>query len=196
MKLKKLSCPSCGANINLEIENSKSVFCPFCGNQFSIDNEESVQTQNINIHARYTNDAKVMREIKEDRENERRSKDSKYSLFFGFAMFVLVFAACFGMLGLSTCSENKERQNEQKEIAAGKIKVGQSSTEIEGKKYTAVVAELELAGFTNISTVDLDDAGLFKNKKDTVGRISIDGRTSFSASDYFYPNVQIIISYH
>ena len=196
MNLKKLSCPSCGANINLELEDRKTVFCPFCGNQFAIDNEKSVQTNNINIHARVTNDAKVMKEIAKDRENERQHKDSKMSLIFAFSMFAMVFAVCFGMLGMSSCHEQKEHQNEQRASEAGMKRPGRSSNDFEGMNFQAAAAELELAGFINISTIDLNDAGLFKNKKDTIERVTIDGKTSFSSGDYFPPDAQIVITYH
>ncbi len=194
MKLKKLSCPSCGANINMELEDRKTVFCPFCGNQFAIDRGET--TSNINFHARFTNDANVMKEIKEDRENERQAKDRKMSLLFSFAMFVLMFSVSFGLFGMASCSEQKTHQNEQSAIASGMKKTGRSSDEFEGMKFQAVTAELELVGFTNISTIDLNDAGLFKNKKDTIERVTIDGKTSFSSSDYFPPDAQIVITYH
>ena len=51
-------------------------------------------------------------------------------------------------------------------------------------------------GFENIETIDLDDAGWFKNKKDTVKMVSIGGKTNFSSSDYFSKTDQVIISYH
>ena len=196
MKLKKLSCPSCGANINMEMGDNKTVFCPFCGNQFAVDNEESVQTKNLNIHARFTNDAEVMKEIKEDRENERRHKDSKRIYLFSGLMFLLAFAIFFGMFGMLSCDEQKRHENERQAIDAGMIKIGRSSSSFEGMKYQAAVSELELAGYTNISTIDLDDAGLFKNKKDTIERVAINGKTSFSSDDYFSPDAQIVISYH
>ncbi len=38
------------------------MFCSYCGAQIAIDNGETVNTQNINIHERYTNDADIERE--------------------------------------------------------------------------------------------------------------------------------------
>ena len=196
MKLKRLSCPSCGANINMEIGDNKTVFCPFCGNQFAIDNEESVQTKNINFHARFTNDANVMKEIKEDRENERQHKDSKWS----YGLIALCFLLSFGLLIFmqvdSSCKRTNKQESEQRAIEAGMKKVGRSSADFEGMNFEAAVAELKLAGFTNISTIDLNDAGLFKNKKDTIERITINGTTSFSSNEYFPPDAQIVITYH
>ena len=67
---------------------------------------------------------------------------------------------------------------------------------MEGKKYQGIIEQLEESGFVNIKTIDMDDAGLFTNKSDTIESVTIDGDSSFSSSDYFDPNSKIIISYH
>ena len=71
-----------------------------------------------------------------------------------------------------------------------------SAYEMEEKKYKAIKETLETEGFTNITLIDLDDAGFFDKRKNTIDHVSIDGDTSFSSSDYFYPDAKIIISYH
>ena len=67
---------------------------------------------------------------------------------------------------------------------------------MKGNKYQAVLEQLDSAGFTNITTIDLDDAGWIINKADTVDSVSIGGDSSFISSDYFEPDAKVIISYH
>lgn len=189
MKLEKICCPSCGANIDMDIKGRENIFCPFCGSQISIENGNVTITKNININKRYTNDAEVEREKAKDKENERNHKEYKWTMI-GLAIF-LVLGFCFiGLMGKS------EEWKTQKAIDAGMIQIGQSSDDMEGKKYTGVVEKLKTSGFTNITTIDLDDAGLIKNRKDTIESVSINGDTSFYESDYFAPDSKIIVSYH
>ena len=51
-------------------------------------------------------------------------------------------------------------------------------------------------GFTNIVTVDLDDAGLAFWNDGKVKSVSIDGNDSFEDINYFYPDDKVIIKYH
>jgi hypothetical protein len=92
------------------------------------------------------------------------------------------------MTNMSSC--NRKRSLEQ-----GMISAGNTSDYIK-KKYSAAESLLEAKGFTNIELIDLDDAGLFTNKKDTVESVTIDGTSSFSEDDYFYPTAHVIIAYH
>ncbi|SCY47492.1 hypothetical protein SAMN02910370_02720 [Lachnospiraceae bacterium XPB1003] len=189
MRLEQLTCPSCGASIQLDLNGKKMFFCPYCGNQFAVDNGDRVYTKNINIHKRYTNDADVEKWIVKDRENEREHKLEK-GIWIGIAVFLAYYFISTGVLIWKDDDEEKESIN------AGMIQVGQSYNDLEGKKYQAVEAILDSAGFTNITTIDLDDAGWFKNKADTVESVTIGGDSYFSSSDYFYPDEKIIISYH
>ncbi len=194
-KLEQLNCPSCGAGIDMDIQGRKAIFCPFCGSQFAVDDGEKVITKNINIrkdiniHKRYTNDAAIEKELRKDRANERQHVERKWDLLIGVLLIFMAFSAPFAMSWMF------ERQ-EQKSIDAGMIKVGQSSDDMKGKKFPTVKAQLESVGFTNITTVDLDDAGWFINQEDTIESVSIGGDTSFSSDDYFNPGAKVIISYH
>lgn len=90
----------------------------------------------------------------------------------------------------------KEEWDSKKAIEAGEIQIGISSSDMEGKKYQGIIEQLEEIGFVNIKTIDMDDAGIFTNRSDTIERVTIDGTSSFSASEYFNPDSKIIISFH
>lgn len=189
MKYTKLCCPSCGAGISIDIKGQKVLYCPYCGSQFLIDDADVTISKNVTIKRTYINEAALEKEKRRERENSREHKEFIYFITICF-LFVLI---CFGSLELMDLNEKKNRQEA---LDAGMIQVGQSASELEGQKYQSVMQILEIAGFTNIDIVDLDDAGWFTNKADTVAKITIGGDSSFSASTYFDPTTKIIISYH
>ena len=184
--LEQLTCPSCGAGIEMDIQGRKAIFCPFCGSQFAIDDGERIITHNINIHKRYTDDAGVEKQKRKSREAEYQHKEMIALILISFCLVIV------GVLGsiIGPWWENKQMAE------TGRIKVGQTYGSMIGKNYKAVVEQLDSAGFTNITTVDLNDDGLLFNKKDTVESITIGGETKFSDTDLFDPNSKVVISYH
>lgn len=189
MKYTKLCCPSCGAGISIDVKGQKVLYCPYCGSQFLIDDADVTVKKNITIKKTYINEAALEKEKRRERENHREYKEF---IYFTTACFLLVLIG----LGSLVLMDLNGKRNKQKAIDAGMIQVGQSASELEGQKYQGVMQILESAGFTNIDIVDLDDAGWFTNKADTVAKITIGGNSSFEASTYFDPDTKIIISYH
>ena len=80
MKLNKISCPDCGASINLSIDGQSYAFCPYCGSHFAVDDGNRTVTRNYNtrvdFHDTYTDDAAIERERRKDRENARDHKET------------------------------------------------------------------------------------------------------------------------
>lgn len=208
MLLKRICCPSCGAGISMDVAGKTNLFCPFCGSQFSIDdgirtinkNVNTTVNKNVNIHKTYTNEAAIERERRKNHANEmdyeiaQNEIQNKYKeTRWFYLLFVFVFLSTLGVMFYLVHSEKKEKQEA---IAAGKIQPGQSAEDMEGKDYKAVVEQLKSAGFTNITTVDLNDSGLFTKKKGTVESVTISGDASFRARDFFFPTDKIVIAYH
>ena len=193
MKMTSLSCPTCGAGIKIDIKGRDTIFCPYCGNQILCDDDITI-THNININTRYTEDSEVEKERRLDRQNEREHQEFKWAIWLLVGMITVLVA----LIGLLVLMDYKNDIADKKAIEEGKIQIGISSYDIEEKKlkYQGVVSQLEAAGFSNITVVDLDDAGLFTKKADTIDSISVDGDTSFSSDHYYDPEVKIIISYH
>ena len=190
MKMTSISCPTCGAGIKIDIKGRDTLFCPYCGSQILINDDITI-TQNINIHTRHTNDAAVEKERRIDKQNEREHKEFVWVM----TGLMLLIVAAYGSLKLSSY---KYDMAEKKAIEEGKIRLGVSSDDIEEDKtkYQGVVSQLEASGFSNITTIDLDNAGIFTNRADTIDSISVDGETSFYSDDYYEPDANIIISYH
>lgn len=198
MKLYKLSCPNCEGMLDLKVDDKEYIFCPYCGQKFFVEDGKKEYTinQNINIkkdininkNVTHTNrrydEAEIIRAKTEDREK-------KYSWigWVGFAIFYIgLMAFLFWMAG----SEEREAKKAKEEglISAGSYK------DYKGENYEAVLEQLETLGFENIKTVDLDDAGIAIWKSNKVESVSVGGDTSFFSSDYFEPDVAIIIKYH
>ena len=187
MKVNAYKCQNCGANISSNIlTNSKASFCPFCGQQFHISDvdEHIVVDKNININKsininkRTFNEAEVIR-AKTERRNDRLS----------LVMIGLLLLPMLLWLGFDAL-------NERKSESEGKVKVGIWYKDLIGKNYKAVIPQLNAIGFENIDTVDLNDAGWFNNKADTIDTISINGNSTFSSGDYFFITDKVIIVYH
>lgn len=189
MKLTTIKCPSCDGKVDIDIEGKKNIFCPYCGTQIAIDTEEVIITKNINIHNTYTDDARIEEARLKDKENEREHREFK-GVMIGLLIFLLVDFAFIFALGFYS------DQKEKKSIEAGMLKIGISSSELKGKKYQGIADQLESQGFTRVICIDLHDAGLFKNRNNTIESITVDGESSFSSDDYYYPDVKIVISYH
>lgn len=69
MKLNKLTCPNCNAQLNIKLENGKEeIFCSYCGQKFLIDDEEKMI--NININKSTVDEAKIIREKNKEKEGK------------------------------------------------------------------------------------------------------------------------------
>lgn len=186
MKIVKLTCPDCGANIDAD---EKMIFCSYCGAKLFIDNEE----MNININKRdeasiRENERKErvrLREL-ENEENQKIREHKEWKWFWiGWAVFMII---SFGILFFMAEAE-KPNKNE--------IAIPMSSSEYEGDNYQQVLNELKNAGFTNVQTAENPDLVVGWITKDgEVERVSINGDYDFEEGDIFPKDAKVLISYH
>lgn len=180
MKLNKLICPNCNAQLNIKLENGEEeIFCPYCGQKFLIDDEEKMI--NININKSTVDEAKIIREKNKEKEDKRNF----VVLIITFLISILTLVIIWGGLQINKIVAEKE----------GKISAG-SYIDLIGKDYKSVEAHLKAAGFTNIELIDLNDSGIMFWNNGKVETISIGGNTSFDTTSYFTKDIKIIISYH
>ena len=138
MKLNKLICPNCNAQLNIKLENGEEeIFCPYCGQKFLIDDEEKMI--NININKSTVDEAKIIREKNKEKEDKRNF----VVLIITFLISILTLAIIWGGPQINKIVAEKE----------GKISAG-SYIELIGKDYKSVEAHLKAAGFTNIELID------------------------------------------
>ncbi|MBE6796925.1 MAG: zinc ribbon domain-containing protein [Ruminococcaceae bacterium] len=192
MKVKKLTCQTCGAN--LEVKDNIA-FCSYCGAQLVLDDENRTTTHNYNYNYTHTK-----RDEARIRENERKEKvrlteleyeerkekrDNKIGLICGLGIPLFIILAILLGFGI-----NKWSSQAQGKICAGYYK------DYIGESYEAVVEQFEEMGFENIVTVDLEDSGIAFWNDGKVKSVTIDGNDSFESINYFYPDDKVIIKYH
>lgn len=188
MKIHKLSCPNCGAALDLNVEEREYVFCAYCGQKFFVDNEKKEYTFNQNVNVTHINRIIDEAKIAKIKSEAKEQQNAWYGLI-GAAIFWIILVI---MINISSAKDDREKE---KAIAQGKISAGYYM-DYEGEDYEAVVKKFKALGFENIEVIDLKDSGiaLWKNKK--VESVSINGDSSFGNSDYFEPNAKVVISYH
>ena len=190
MKITKIECQSCGANIRLDDDFKNVFFCPYCGSKYHYDDGtirfEITENKNIRIHKRIQNDAEILKQ-------KNKSKEWEYKeLRIGLTVIGILVGLLVIMALVSVISGNIK---ESKEKMAGNISAG-SSSNLVGKDYETVIAQLKAAGFNNIEEIDLEDYGIFVWNNGKVAEVSIGGKTSFGNSDYFSPDSVVVVSYH
>lgn len=78
-----------------------------------------------------------------------------------------------------------------------KLKTKISSDDYIGMNYQVVISELQKSGFSNITTVVIEDLSSISTVTDgTVKQVSIGGNTSFSAKSTFPKDTSVEITYH
>ena len=187
MKAKKITCPYCSAGIGADTIGRDFVFCNYCGQKILLDDEKIEVTINKNInvnktiHKRYTDDAEVIKA-------KNKEKEDKRGWIAIVVCLIISLGIPFGMLAKFEIDE-KVAKNEGK-VSAGYYR------DLVGEDNKTVKAHFEAAGFTNIELIDLDDSGLMFWNEGKVETISVGGDTNFESTDWFEPDVKVIISYH
>lgn len=187
MKLQKFDCPYCGGSVDVDMNGRNFVFCSYCGQKLLLDDDKiDIRiTKNINInkayHKIFTDDAKVIREKNKDKQHKRE----------WVLIVVLFLVGLMVPLGMLVKFEIEEKIAKSE----GKISAGYYD-DLVGEDYKTVKAHFEAAGFTNIELIDLDDAGIMFWDEGKVKTISVGGDTDFDSTDWFEPDVKVVISYH
>lgn len=190
MELHKLTCPSCNGSLDIKIDDRNYIHCPYCGQMFSVDDGKREYTinQNINITKNITH---TQRNINEAEIIKAKNEATETKI----CVFLLIIFVGLIILGFTYIVRNGSIETEDSAMESGKISAG-ASYEYEETDYEAVVEQLKLLGFTNVTSVDLKDAGLALWKNGKVVSVSIDGDTSFGSNDYFYPDAVVIVTHH
>lgn len=86
---------------------------------------------------------------------------------------------------------------EKQALAEGKITIGIKPSDLKGRHYETVVAQLQEKGFVNIKTVAKGNlvTGLI-NKDGVVRDVTIDGSSEFDIESKYVSSIEIIVSYN
>ena len=105
MELKTLTCPSCGASLQIP-EGKDRFFCTFCGSQIQVDDGRITIdiNANVNVNQRYTDVARMReldlqeRELQRIEERERRERLEPIKWW----LAIIVFSVIGGILLMSS----------------------------------------------------------------------------------------------
>ena len=199
MKITKITCPYCGANVNLDPYN-RIDYCTFCGAKLMLEDDGKTFTYNYNKTYRKIDEAEIKKyetEIEMARLSHEHEKDNDkqfFAIIIGMFVFSLIMYAT--IYGISSFSSWSNRKTAEKNYKQGLIQVGDAE-DFKGKKYKGVVKKFKAYGFKHVKAVNLDDSYFVVNVLNHVSRVSIDGVDNFTKGDYFDPKTaKVIIEYH
>ena len=196
MKISLINCPCCGGRVN---GDTKITYCPYCGSQLKLGEDITI-TKNVSIKKEYTDTAAILKIKSEQKEFSRSIIKAIIITLLCIAIIASLILIPYGIKRKEDLKALQQQQLEQQRIndaiAQGKIAIGCSDESCVDKKYSEVLYQLQAAGFTNIVLNDLGTGGFLWLKIDNVKSISVAGKTDFSSDDYFFPDVQIVITYY
>lgn len=183
-KLTPLICPACGAKLN---EDKNVRFCPYCGTTLK---EEADVTVNINkTIKKETIDHTEIAKMEYDERMQKR-----------FIKWVPVLAAIVAVVAILVfvvspkIEEMNRRSNLKKAAEQGLVCAGDSS-EYKEENYQTTVKKLEGFGFTNVTAEKLKRDQWHILYKGLVEEVIVDGKSEFTYSDYFEPDVEVTVMY-
>ena len=171
MRVCRMDCPYCGANIEADVENRKIVYCTYCGKQIRIENDLSNITinQNININQnvnqRVTNDAEILKE-------QNRHRENRWVLIIA-SVLLLIFVGGVSILLLrknssatvetyTTVREEKEKTTEKKEkptLVKKEEKASSDNQPVKNETGTAYNEESTSSSDQDKHQIELLDSG-------------------------------------
>ena len=178
MKLIKVKCENCGADLEVNKELNECV-CNYCGAKTIIDDEtKKVEiTKNINYKKMYTDEAKLKKIENEEKENKRT-----------FA-FLIIYLLGMVILLIVIFLSFKPKSDE--------IALPVNEKDYRGRPYEQVVKDLESIGFENVETYPKKDITIELFTKDgQVESVTINGKANFEKGEYMKKNARVLVTYH
>ena len=137
--------------------------------------------------------SEILKEEKRIKENKRFFKgDGNKPVIRGV---IIATISTVAVLAASLVGVNVYKNHQ---INMRKIEIGYNSDHIIGMDYEKVAAKLSERGFTNVSPHIMEDIDSYDGvtRVGVITDVSVGGETSFSPVDKFYPETEIVITYH
>lgn len=223
--LNSVKCPECGASLPVE-EGRKKLFCSYCGAQVIVTDENEHTFRYIDEAGIVQSDNNKEVRMRELDIEERRGffHDSLNKtmitiwlvvslvliilaigiMFFagdgGVDGFLFLFYVCGPIVGGGAFLVFKvipDRANEKVLRQSGGIRFPKGLEPFSENNYEVVYSQLQNAGFTNISCVNMHDLTLgILTKPGKIEKITVNGNLISSGGKVYLPNSPIIITYH
>lgn len=222
--MRTFNCPSCGAEITLEIGNRDFGFCQYCGSKIILDDYRITQRYIDEAKIKQTENEKILRlrelELQEANQN-RINKLTKPLIILWLILSLIILIICVvkwaffddftdgflmlfylggpviggGAYLIFKVIPGKEHDREM--LNNGGIRFPKSIEPFHEQNYINVKTVLTNAGFRNITCINLHDIKLgLLEKPDKVESISVGGTKIMSGGKVYLPDTPIIIAYH
>ncbi len=137
--------------------------------------------------------SEILKEEQRIKENKRFFKgDGNKPVIRGVIIAAISAVAIFAMSLVGV------RLYKNHQINMRKIEIGYNSDHIIGMDYEKVAEKLSERGFTNVSPQIMEDIDSYDGvtRVGVITDVSVGGETTFSPMDKFFPETEIMITYH
>ena len=222
--MRTFNCPSCGAEITLEVGNRDFGFCQYCGSKIMLDDYRITQRYVDEAQITQSENEKILRlrelEIQEANQSRINKLTKPLTIIWlllsliiliicvvkwafqddflnGFLMLFYLGGPVIGGGAYLIFKFIPGREQDRIALNSGGIKFPKSIEPFQEQNYLNVKTVLTNAGFRNITCINLHDVkiGLLQ-KTDTVETISVGGTNIMSGGRVYMPDTPIIITYH
>ena len=217
ISITSVRCPDCGATLDVE-DGRTQAYCSYCGANLLLRNENEQVFRHIDEAgvAKAEADREVqlkqleMAQAKQEEEKKNRSVVIGLGLSgTALGIVMMVIGGLFGGVaedalfptGFLVLAGSAfvlfYRGNRDDDVPGDKAKVPDSIEDFEKKHYRAIEAMFTAAGFTNVTSVPLQDltVGLFV-RPGMVEGITVNGHRVTSGGRRFPKDAPVVISYH
>ncbi len=118
MELKILTCPNCGAILDVE-DGLDTFFCKYCGHKILLENqskaayEAKVSIKNMEHKERLQDKRNAQERYKLEQEQKAKQKKTIMTLLIVLGSIAVLFALCFGMIAGEDAKEKRMEQELQ-----------------------------------------------------------------------------------
>lgn len=221
--MRTCECPGCGANIAVTNEDRDFVFCQYCGSKLMLDDYRSTQRIIDEARIRQAENEKTIRlkelALEEARQRQRNTT-RRVLMTIWIILSLLILGICLvkwivlddsitGLLLLYVAAAIigggahlifkiiPEKEQERELVQKGGIRFPKGLQPFSEQNYIAVRQALEIAGFCNITCINMHDVtfGLLL-RPGMVESISVNGIKVTEGGKVYPPDAAITIVYH
>lgn len=158
MKAYQISCPACGATLEIE-EGRVTCFCSYCGKKINIDDgiKRVEITKNINYHKIYTDEARIRESEAKERMQDKKyaaKKDENKSQIITFLTIIGSLLVVLLIISVFFASEKKESDEQEKEL---REIVEEVMEDIDDGDFEAAYIKAETIYYTAGWSSDIED---------------------------------------
>lgn len=219
-----ITCPECGAKIEVPNPDCESVFCPYCGIQFDV--APFVRYTSASQQPKYAKPESVHKKQRsyDEPDHESNAYYTGYAAAKGIKFYrankrkciiTAVVLIIFFFVGGTALSNHAAKQQEQRRhqaelaqlqreqiayshLAQGEVQM--PDIEIDpstATDYRIVKQDLEDAGFINITTQPVADLNnTVTARYNAVIEVTVDGVPRMNVGEWYKMDVPIVITYH